>query len=199
MSYYLGLRHGYVFVLGSHARELQCFPLKISAEIGETLGVDAEELNRPLAAAVVNRWLAILSKPAGTSQNRALGTKVVSRKAIFTGPQAVAFGEIILPPAIRRQISDSGASVITIVPDGALAELPFEALPVDQDQFVLDVLPALDYAPSAMILASLQARERERPLQSPQIVTLGDPQYSQTKVADAGGVRRWVIPNGNIN
>lgn len=70
-------------------------------------------------------------------------------------------GEILFPTEVRRIIQERRPKTIVLIPDGALHNLPFEALLIsagDNPRFVLDEFPPIAYVPSASILASLRQR-----------------------------------------
>ena len=69
-----------------------------------------------------------------------------------------------------------------IVPDGALHNLPFEALLVhggDSPRFILDEFPPIAYAPSANILVNLMKRPASSAESRRSLLTLGNPQYRE--------------------
>jgi CHAT domain-containing protein len=66
-----------------------------------------------------------------------------------------------LPAAVREAVAKRQPKSIVIVPDGALHQLPFEALLLaagPEAKYVLDEWPALTYTPSATMLARLTDR-----------------------------------------
>jgi CHAT domain-containing protein len=76
---------------------------------------------------------------------------------------------------------------LVIVPDGALHQLPFEALmwPADEDtaSYVLDHCPPIAYAPSARILAVLRRRDRTETA-GRCLLTVGKSTFAPRSLAD---------------
>src|SRR5262249_23769305 len=73
-------------------------------------------------------------------------------------------------------------SGITIVPDGALHQLPFEALLLeagDSPRYVIDALPPIAYAPSATILMNLKSHPAAESSGTGTLLTAGNPHYPQ--------------------
>ena len=82
---------------------------------------------------------------------------------------------------IRAKITDRKTfAQLLILPDGALARLPFELLVVEPDaenpQYLLDRGPATIYAPSASMYYNLKKRQTESG--KPQVLTVGRPDYN---------------------
>jgi CHAT domain-containing protein len=73
---------------------------------------------------------------------------------------------------------------LIIVPDGTLAYLPFEALPVASEggrmtaaaRYLLERF-SVSYAPSATALAAIKANRKERASQAKSLIAFGDPVY----------------------
>jgi CHAT domain-containing protein len=87
-----------------------------------------------------------------------------------------------------RPVEESlrGREVLTIVPDGPLWGLPFQALMKGRRHLLED--HALHTAPSLSVLAEMQARRRSP--RSPDLVALGDPLLSSETVARVKAVYR---------
>jgi len=70
----------------------------------------------------------------------------------------------------------TGARVVCIVPDGALWELPFQALQTKSGKFLIDQ-HAIFYAPSLTVLREMQSRAAQRPRgeRKVRLLAFGDP------------------------
>jgi CHAT domain-containing protein len=93
---------------------------------------------------------------------RGLAGTVATIKGEPITPNALTIvGDTLLPTAVREAVARRRPKAIVIVPDGALHQLPFEALLLTagpEAKYVLDEWPALTYAPSATVLARLTDR-----------------------------------------
>ena len=90
---------------------------------------------------------------------------------------------ILIPEKVREELTSGKLKLLTVIPDGPLALLPFEALIVstadaDAPEYLLDVGPPIAYAPSAAVLLNLAKRERAAGGVAQSLLTLGDPSYS---------------------
>jgi CHAT domain-containing protein len=113
---------------------------------------------------------------------RSLGRPVPGPKASFTREEQIALTNCLLPPVVQRLIQTHQPDTLIVIPDGALHELPFEALRLERgtlERFVLDEMPPITYAPSARILAALQRRAAAEPETSRLILSVGNPDYRQ--------------------
>jgi CHAT domain-containing protein/tetratricopeptide (TPR) repeat protein len=88
--------------------------------------------------------------------------------------------DILLPPELRRKISDARPGRLIVIPDGALHQLPLELLPFDRERtrYVLDEMPPISYAPSLLIERKLRAGERSSDRQIA-LLSVADPNYRQ--------------------
>jgi CHAT domain-containing protein len=81
----------------------------------------------------------------------------------MTAAGARSLTSVLLPLSVRERLSQPQYARVVIVPDGALQQLPFEALmwPAGKDKtnYVLDHSPPIAYAPSARILTVLRERD----------------------------------------
>ncbi len=87
--------------------------------------------------------------------------------------------EILFPSEVRRQINERRPKTIVLIPDGALHNLPFEALLIsagENPRFVLDEFPPIAYVPSASILANLRQRPAAPVKNQRRLLTVG-PEY----------------------
>lgn len=110
--------------------------------------------------------------------DRAPGGIVQSPK---TPPPAAwrALTEVVLPERVRLRIQRDRPERLVIVPDGALHQLPFEALILDASpspRYVVDEFPAIAYAPSASSLAILMT-PRPSGAGSVSVLTVGNAAY----------------------
>lgn len=178
LVYHLGDSGSYLFVVKPDAQApVEAYPLWITAEVSQTLGVPQGSLNNATARGLVQHYL----WRRGTAGARGSAASQVTPPQPFTTDQALVFSELILPAQVRDELLQCKPSVVVVVPDGPLHELPLESLVlrVDAGQtvYVLDdeTLPPLSYAPSAMVLAALEARAQRMP-EPPRLLTVGNPQ-----------------------
>jgi tetratricopeptide (TPR) repeat protein len=118
-------------------------------------------------------------------------------------------GEKILPASIRGKMRD--AARILVIPDGALSEIPLEALvtvpgsTLGTTRFFVDDAPPIAYVPSGSVLLHLRsvrkAREgrEDRPVSA---VVLGGAKYGKRSLGDGGeiparGALLFKVPAGS--
>jgi CHAT domain-containing protein/Tfp pilus assembly protein PilF len=112
--------------------------------------------------------------------------------ALAAQPRLAQLWQVLVPASVRPLLTGDRYQCVFVIPDGALASLPFEALVVETkgDQgpvYLLDVGPPLAYAPSASVLLNLSRRPATEPAPSNSlqpVLTVADVQYgepSQTK------------------
>ena len=156
---------------------VEVVPLTIPEPLAAGLHVKAGPLTRPIAVQIVSQYLADLRDRGG---GRGLGGIVHSHKGVLAAEQGTQLTEVLLPRAVRKRIEEHSPRGITIVPDGALHQLPFEALLVeggDSPRYLLDVFPPIAYAPSATILMNLKSRPTADPKTAATLLTVGNPHY----------------------
>jgi CHAT domain-containing protein/tetratricopeptide (TPR) repeat protein len=185
LFYYLGSKESDLLVIGGPDRPVEVVPLVIPEALAGGLHVKAGPLTRPIAVQIVSQYLADLRDRAG---GRGLSGIVHSPKGVLAAEQGTQLAEVLLPREVRKRIEDRQPREITIVPDGGLHQLPFEALLLeagDSPRYLLDVFPPITYAPSATILANLKSRAslKTEPNVSAKatatLLTAGNPHYPQ--------------------
>ena len=96
--------------------------------------------------------------------------------------------QLLIPEADRAHLIEGDYERLVILPDAALAQLPFEMLvvePGDKPHYLLDAGPPIQYAPSATILLNLAERENgNAAIDRPPVLTVGDCRYSQRSEVD---------------
>ncbi len=180
LFYYLGSKESYLLVIGSTKQPVEVVPLAVPAVLATGLNVKAGPLTRPTAVQLVSQYLADLRERGG---GRGLAGIVRSEKGVMAAEQGTQLAEVLLPREIRGRIERRSPSGITIVPDGALHQLPFEALLLeagDSPRYVIDALPPIAYAPSATILMNLKSHPAADPGGPATLLTAGNPHYPQT-------------------
>lgn len=151
-----------------------------SVVVQERPALVAGELTRRQTAELVTWYRQALTQrqfdptrgPGGTVETTT-GTPVAT--TAFT-----TIADILFPAEIRRLIRERNPRLLVVVPDGALHNLPFEALLIsagDSPSYVLDEFPAITYAPSLNILSNLQRRPYGEGGQQRRLLTVGSPQY----------------------
>src|SRR5262249_3653979 len=110
---------------------------------------------------------------------RGLSGIVHSQEGVLAADQGTLLSEVLVPRSVRNSIAKRAPQSVIIVPDGALHELPFEALLLERDpspNYLLDVFPPIAYAPSANILLNLVQRPAADP-KATATLTVGNPKY----------------------
>jgi CHAT domain-containing protein/tetratricopeptide (TPR) repeat protein len=191
LLYYLGHWESHLFLIDGRAGTIAHFPLEISSELAKVLSIADGHLTRGIAAELVNANLEFLRSTSASAPLRGLALQtVVSEKGttdvqstqprtLLKPRQRIALTEILLPNAARERIAKLNPEYIIVVPDGALHQLPLEALLLDDEppRYVFDLLPAIVYAPSVRIMSILGERQQGQASQPPSLLTVGDPRY----------------------
>ncbi len=226
LFYYLGHAEGHLFLIHGDPQQIEHFTLRIPAEVAPGLALPrATRLTEPVARQLVvayrdllrdkdrstalatsrEAFQAMLNGLAETTTDvgprRDLGPAELdvdrpARPGVLRFEKPELLTDVLLPPAARRQIARLEPPHVVIIPDGALHELPFEALVMDDqsdDQgqasvtFLLDEksFPPIAYGPSLSILARLQ--ERSTSGEAPTLLTLGHPLFGAIGAQGAAG------------
>lgn len=168
----------------------------VETDKGEKIEADQEQteftsgpLTRRKAADLV-AWYRQVLRQKQFDPTRGIGGTVETTKGTTVPTKSfIAVADILLPEQLRSVIRERSPKKLVIIPDGALHNLPFEALLIragDSPRFVLDEFPPIAYAPSANILANLARRSASSPESRRSLLTLGNPQYrSLADVAQA--------------
>lgn len=94
-----------------------------------------------------------------------------------------ALWRVLIPEGERRELEEGRYRRLVVVPDGVLALLPFEVLVIDLVRplrYLMDVGPAVLYAPSCTVLLQLERREGQSQVEAKQPVLLvGDCVYGR--------------------
>ena len=166
-------RRSYLFVLGGSEKRLQAIRLRTSsATLESPAGASAIDLH-------AYRLYASLSNEQTAA---AIPTDIALR-------QRLAASSLVLLPAVVREYLEQekarGASYALVVPHGAAAQIPLEALVVKDGEAVYldDVAPPLAYAPSLALLDHL-SRIAPPASTAPSVLTLGNPDYQSQHQAD---------------
>ena len=162
---------------------------------GETIEADKEQtevtsgpLTRRKGADLV-AWYRQVLRQKQFDPTRGIGGTVETTKGTAVPTTSfIAVADILFPEQLRKVISERRPKKLVIIPDGALHNLPFEALLVrggGSPRYVLDEFPPIAYAPSANILVNLVRRTASSPESRRSLLTLGNPQYrAQTDIAE---------------
>ncbi len=143
---------------------------------------------------LINPYLEVLrDRTSGAEQLVRSPGIVFSKKGVLSGPsgkprlnqrrQQVALADTLLPPEARQEIAKIGPKYVVVVTDGAVDQLPLEALLVKEDQaeYLFEGFPPIAYAPSATIMAILQQRRGSDEDRDVSLLTVGDPQYFEPR------------------
>ncbi len=170
LRYYLGREGSWLFV-ALPDQPLTVQPLSFDPTLAGALSVEPGVLTDvKLRAALSNDAksgvLRLLHEPE-TAQD--------ASKNLHTLWQA------LIPETIREGLLRGAFERLIVIPDGALAMLPFETLVTNassEPRYLLDDGPPLVYAPSATLLHNLATREAVA--EGSGVLTVGDPNYSAT-------------------
>jgi CHAT domain-containing protein/predicted negative regulator of RcsB-dependent stress response len=169
LQYFLGDEAGYLFIVPADG-EARVVKLEISAEHSQDLGTEAG----PLTAERMKAALLI----EGQELPQRIADKQGHADPLFTSRLA-ALWKLLIPAAEREALTGDKYQRLIVVPDSAMANLPFEALVVEGGEdpvYLLDRGPPVLAGPSATLLYNLAQRSGDNAPQS--VLTVGNPQYS---------------------
>lgn len=191
LEYLLGADGGYVLVIpGKEEARLSRLRIdgkdQVAALGGEPGPLTAERLAQVLAN----------EEDTGLLQRLRKAETAADLQQVTPGLNSLF--EVLVPKAQREAILAEKFKRLVILPDAALAQLPFETLVVEKGEkprYFLDVGPSVQYAPSATILVNLAERAAaDSPANREPVLTIGDPAYGGHSVAEPAGVGRTTTP-----
>jgi CHAT domain-containing protein len=104
---------------------------------------------------------------------------LATRNALFR-EAAVQLYDLLLKPA---QAELRGKTKLVIVPDGALWELPFQALVNEKKRYLIEDY-SISFAPSLTVLAEMKQRRRQkRNFEAPTLLAFGNPNLGKEQVS----------------
>lgn len=170
-SYAIGSHQSHVVVI--RKEDASYTALKVDEQTAAALNIQAG----PLAANSLARLL--------LDEKQGVLPMIISpaRHGEDASSRLAALWQVLIPESERAALMTGKVKLLTILPDGPLALLPFETLVVSKDsepKYLLDVGPPIAYAPSAAVLLNLARREKTDPAAPRQLLTLGDPAYPPT-------------------
>lgn len=184
LEYMVGEGGTYLLVVPSDEPS-KLVELKLNEEQAQKLGGPAGSVNAERLARML------------TTQEK---SGVIDRLKLATDPQKVqavvpglaALWQALIPEDERKALVAGKYERLFVVPDGPLSMLPFETLVTDEKpaepSYLIDVGPAVQYAPSATILHNLTPHERKQlsRLEKP-VLSVGDPAYPSSVTATSPG------------
>lgn len=183
LFYILGTDQSHLLILGDPNTDAHVFPLELTVTAAADAKMETRSLTRQATIGLVSQLMEDLNKREG---GRGLGQVVYAKKGVRKGQEVVQLAEILLPSRARQVVSRLQPSGVVIVPDGALHQLPFEALLLTSEptkRYVFDLFPAISYAPSAAILMNLVDRSTANVQSITSVLTVGNPLYAQSSPA----------------
>ncbi len=153
LEYLLGKDNGYLFLLPAGG-DPQVVRLGLNEQQAKALGVEPG----PLTA---QRMRAILARENKTGVLDHLRASDVPEEEQQAAAGLAVLWEVLIPESQRKVILEDEYDRLVVLPDGLLAQLPFETLvvePADEPKYLLDVGPPILYGPSATVLVNLQER-----------------------------------------
>jgi CHAT domain-containing protein/tetratricopeptide (TPR) repeat protein len=194
LVYHVGSESSVLFVVEGAAAP-RAFSLTVATTESARLGVPAGALTRAILAQLLTGYDAS-GKPAGLGILRQLATPLEASAPASVGARAResahdrlhALFEVLMPSEVWSLIRT--ARQVTIVPDGPLAALPFEALVVARGKgdasFWLDDGPVVRYAPSIAVLDALASASSDRAT-SRDVLSVCNPRYASASESAADG------------
>ena len=149
LEYFFGAEAGYIFVIPAEG-EPRIEQLTVGDEQAQALGIEPG----PLTAKEMQQAMIV----DGTELPKLLSHPELC-PAHFD--RLASLWTLLVPEAERQALTKGEVKELVVIPDGALALLPFETLivePGESPKYLLDVGPPVHYAPSATVLLNLARR-----------------------------------------
>ncbi|HEY2762363.1 MAG TPA: tetratricopeptide repeat protein, partial [Pirellulales bacterium] len=143
LFYYVGEKKSFLLVIDPADQKVQVVPLEIPAALADGMAVKPGPLTRPSIVQLVNQFLADVRDRAG---GRGLAGTVHSAKGAMAADKGTLLAEVLVPRSVRSLVESRAPASVIIIPDGALHELPFEALLLENQptpKYLLDVFPPI--------------------------------------------------------
>lgn len=178
LEYIIGKEKSYVLVYGA-GTEPMLLPLSLNEREAEFFGTDAGPLTSKSLESILNRSEDGVLQLVGNLTNAKSDGSIPAKKTL---DKLAALWHLLVPEAeIRSKLLDRKSFTrLLVLPDGALAPLPFEMLVVEYDvanpQYLLDKGPAVIYAPSASMYYNLSRPNADA--KTPHVLTVGNPDYN---------------------
>jgi len=172
LVYQIGGDRSFVFLVPEAPHPIEAFPLTLTTSAAEALRTPSGPLTLKSVAEIVlgTRTAPVDEKSRGVSSllrsPRGAPVARASASSMASGPQALhALWQTLVPSIVWARLRKS--SEVVVIPDGALRQIPFEALVVEptatsgQDvRYWLDDGPPIRYADSAGSLELLAGSPR---------------------------------------
>ena len=171
LQYFFGAEDGYLFVIPTEG-EPRIEKLTVGDEQAKALGVEPG----PLTAERMQKAMIV----DGVELPKLLSDPNTAPHAF---DRLAALWKSLIPEAERRALTKGEVEQLVVIPDGALALLPFETLivePGEAPKYLLDVGPPILYAPSATLLLNLAQRPADGPgtnASAQPVLTIANPVY----------------------
>jgi len=186
LEYFLTSDDGFLLVVPS-GKPTAIYRLNIDDTTAQALDVPAGPLTSEKAAAIllgkVSAFLGIKQPHYGNLIDRLRS----DQKDVIEQDILAALYRVLIPEEARATLLDADVRTAAVLPDGPLGFLPWEALIVEKGgdpKYLLDVAPPITYAPSATILQLLANRSRPSTTAKQPVLTVADPAYDKTGVAN---------------
>jgi tetratricopeptide (TPR) repeat protein len=182
LQYFLGKDAGFLFVIAPDAPP-QIVKLEITKDQADSLGAEPG----PVAAKQMKAALTIDGQDLPQRM-----TTAEKDDALTT--RLAALWKFLIPEAQRESLTTGKYDRLIIVPDGALVNLPFETLVVENTEnpvYLLDRGPPIIEGPSSTLLFNLSQREAATKSVSAKqpVLTVGNPNYPAAAKGSASAAR----------
>ena len=170
LQYVIGNNGSYVFVIPPVGGEVRAVALEVGKTAAKKLGIEAGPLTGFGVSNALYReegvWLQMTDPEANSWEGLA------------------TLWDVLVPEKVQQELLAGRYRTLVVLPDRALAHLPFEALVVGdaggEPDYLLDAGPPIVYAPSASVMLHLMRGERKSEVTDRRpVLTVGDPQYAE--------------------
>ena len=192
LAYRVGRKACTLFIVPAYPAKSRALRLEVSKADGATLGIPPGSLTAAAIELVLNGDPSV----PGVSLLRRIAERpgAPTEDAPGTIAELHALRRVLVPEQVWKQVRNAREAIV--IPDGALAQLPFEALvtkpgPGWKDaKLWLDSGPTLRYAASATSLASVLARDAKHVAGGPSVLSVSDPAFLPGGLARLPGTAR---------
>jgi CHAT domain-containing protein/Tfp pilus assembly protein PilF len=195
LQYFLGDKAGYLLVISGDETP-QLLKLEITKQQAAELSIDDKDAKDSAPASGTLPLTAQRAKAALTLDGQDLPLKLSqAEKSKALVERLAALWTLLIPPAQREALIKGKYKRLILVPDGALVNLPFEALVLETAEnpvYFLDKGPPIIVGPSSTLLYNLSQREAaHNKRDNKPVLTVGDPKYPAP--AKSGGASRGTM------
>ncbi len=167
-------------MLSYHVENKQTYLILVSHDVTRFVKLSVDENQARLLGVEPGPLTSAKLSAVLTGDDSVLAALSNPKSELNPNDKLAALWMVLIPEEERTALVDGSIKLLTVLPDGPLALLPFETLIVDDVapvKYLVDAGPPIIYAPSATVLENLAGRQASTTIASEPVLTLGDPAY----------------------